>query len=109
MTQLIKQILKDNGFDFISPCDIEGLAGDDLQERLQELVNEQEIIYYSRAIDYLKENDASLKESLEIAGEFGFPLDKLSSEVLATLLYQKNLSERIPYIISEIESEVAND
>tara|TARA_R110000764_G_scaffold29829_1_gene69696 strand:+ start:111 stop:539 length:429 start_codon:yes stop_codon:yes gene_type:complete len=45
----------------------------------------EEIIYYSSAIRYLKENDPSLTESLEIATEYGYEAKNLNSEVLATL------------------------
>ena len=44
-----------------------------------------DIIYYSKAIEYLKENDSSLCESLEIAAECGFTLENLNSEALASL------------------------
>ena len=44
-----------------------------------------EIIYYSKAIEYLQENDASLCESIEIATEYGFTLDNINSETLASL------------------------
>ena len=36
-----------------------------------------EVIYYATAIEYLKENDNSLRESLELAHELGFELKKL--------------------------------
>lgn len=49
-----------------------------------------EIIYYSNAIAYLKENDPSLNESLEIALEYGYELKNLNSEVLASLLASRN-------------------
>ncbi len=55
---------------------------DDLQEN--GYFNE-EIIYYSTAIRYLKENDPSLTESLEIATEYGYEAKNLNSEVLASL------------------------
>ena len=55
---------------------------DDLQEN--GYFNE-EVIYYSSAIRYLKENDPSLTESLEIATEYGYEAKNLNSEVLATL------------------------
>ena len=45
----------------------------------------EEIIYYSTAIRYLKENDPSLCESLEIATEYGYEAKNLNSELLATL------------------------
>ena len=45
----------------------------------------EEIIYYSTAIRYLKENDPSLCESLEIATEYGYEAKNLNSELLASL------------------------
>ena len=44
-----------------------------------------EIIYYYKAIEYLKENDFSLCESLEIANEYGYTLENINSELLASL------------------------
>tara|TARA_R110000851_G_scaffold30410_1_gene82954 strand:+ start:718 stop:1146 length:429 start_codon:yes stop_codon:yes gene_type:complete len=45
----------------------------------------EEVIYYSSAIRYLKDNDPSLCESLEIATEYGYEAKNLNSELLATL------------------------
>jgi hypothetical protein len=45
-----------------------------------------EIIYYSEAIQYLKENDPSLKDSIEIAIDFGYNIKDINSELLASLL-----------------------
>tara|TARA_R110000796_G_scaffold91302_1_gene195385 strand:- start:158 stop:586 length:429 start_codon:yes stop_codon:yes gene_type:complete len=45
----------------------------------------EEVIYYSSAIRYLKDNDPSLCESLEIATEYGYTTENLNSELLATL------------------------
>tara|TARA_B110000046_G_scaffold62766_1_gene70253 strand:- start:1054 stop:1476 length:423 start_codon:yes stop_codon:yes gene_type:complete len=45
----------------------------------------EEVIYYSTAIRYLKDNDPSLTESLEIATEYGYEAKNLNSELLATL------------------------
>jgi hypothetical protein len=45
-----------------------------------------EIIYYYNAIEYLKDNDNSLRESLEIAQEFGYEAKDINSELLASLL-----------------------
>jgi hypothetical protein len=44
-----------------------------------------DIIYYSKAIKYLSENDASLSESIEIAVDLGYSLENLNSETLASL------------------------
>ena len=65
------------------------------QDQAVEFCQEQEIIYYSRAINYLAENDSSLVDSLALAHEFGFSLDKLNSETLATIHYQHNLMNTI--------------
>jgi hypothetical protein len=71
-----------------------------------------EIIYYASAINYLKENDPSLRESLQIASEYGFSLDKLNSETLASLLASQNareefyeLQDDINDFFSELETE----
>ena len=57
---------------------------------------EQEIIYYSKAMNYLIENDASLKDSLAIATEYGIDdPSKLNSEYLATIHYQDALINSI--------------
>jgi hypothetical protein len=45
-----------------------------------------EIIYYSAALDYLRENDPSLRQSLELAGDMGYEPKNLSSEILASIL-----------------------
>ena len=56
-----------------------------------EFCNQEEIIYYYKAIKYLSENDASLNESLELAFDMGFSLENLNSETLATIHYQNYL------------------
>jgi hypothetical protein len=62
-----------------------------------------EIIYYSRAIEYLKENDSSLRESLSIAAELGYEVSNLNSEVLASLLASQNARSEF----EELESEIS--
>jgi hypothetical protein len=60
-----------------------------------EYCHQEEIIYYYRATEYLLENDSSLRESLDLASDMGCTLENLNSEVLATLLYQRDLLESI--------------
>ncbi|HEY6143693.1 MAG TPA: hypothetical protein VIV55_09815 [Flavobacterium sp.] len=60
-----------------------------------------EIIYYSNAIEYLKNNDASLQASLSLASEYGYTLDNLSSETLASILATNNARNEF----SELEYE----
>lgn len=81
---------------------------DELNEKVIEYINSREIIYYSKAMTYLSENDASLSESLEIAHEYGYTTENLNSELLATLLYQHNLSTEW-YEISEQIETILND
>jgi len=71
-----------------------------------------EIVYYVSAINYLKENDPSLRESLGIANDFGFELKNLSSEVLASLLASETarndfseLKEEIDQFFDELEED----
>ena len=75
---------------------------DDFREYIVDSILNFEIIYYSKAIEYLKENDNSLTRSLEIADEQGFEVSKLNSEILATLLYQDKLYNEL----WEIEEEI---
>ena len=64
---------------------------------------DQEVIYYATAIKYLKENDPSLSESMEIANEYGFTLKNINSEVLASLLKTQNVTQEFSELDTEIE------
>lgn len=80
---------------------------DELREALQELINNENIIYYSNAIEYLRENDPSLKESLELAHNMGYEAKSLDSELLATILYQDALNSELAELdLSECFEEV---
>lgn len=61
---------------------------DDLENKITCSSNpfDEEIIYYSRALDYLRENDPSLRESLELAAGMGYSAGALNSELLASIL-----------------------
>lgn len=78
---------------------------DELSDEVDEQTNgfNVEIIYYARAMEYLTDNDPSLQDSLEIAKDMGFEVDKLNSELLASLLASQN--EREAY--EEIKDELA--
>jgi len=67
----------------------------DTMDEAFDWINEQEVIYYSVAMNYLIENDCSLQESLEEADACGFETNMLNSEILATLLLRKMLNENI--------------
>lgn len=81
----------------------EGMTIDELEDAVQRYISEQEIIYYSNAIEYLSENDPSLMESMSIAEEFGYTPSQLNSELLATLLYQRELYDEWAGIRDEVE------
>tara|TARA_B110000285_G_scaffold213287_1_gene257488 strand:+ start:358 stop:744 length:387 start_codon:yes stop_codon:yes gene_type:complete len=53
-----------------------------------EYIYAEEIIYYNKAMEYLSEHDWSLRESLSLAHDFGFQIENLTSETLATIHYQ---------------------
>ena len=58
----------------------------EIQEELQEYgFFDVEIIYYSKAMQYLIKHDTSLRDSLELAAELGYQTENLNSELLASL------------------------
>jgi len=63
-----------------------------------------EIIYYSTAIEYLKENDNSLCVSLELALDMGYELKNLNSEILASLLASQDTRNDWSELENELES-----
>ena len=79
--------LGDDALDYLSCSDELGdYDSNQLYDELQDngFFN-VEIIYYSKAMEYLIENDASLYESIELATEYGYTLDNINSELLASL------------------------
>jgi len=62
-----------------------------------------DIIYYSKAIKYLSEHDASLMNSIEIAIDMGFDLENINSETLASLLASQKAREDFWDIKDEID------
>ena len=68
-----------------------------------------DIIYYDKAINYLSENDASLKESLDIALQYGYDLKNLNSEILASLHATECLNSEFNSLRNEIDNILNND
>ena len=62
-----------------------------------------DIIYYSKAIKYLAENDASLSESIELAVDMGYELENVNSELLASLHASQKAREDFHDITDEID------
>mgnify|MGYP001560813883 CR=1 FL=1 len=76
---------------------------DDLFEIIQDEGGfEIDIIYYSRAMKYLLENDISLSESIEIAVDMGYELDNINSETLASLHASQKVRDDFYSITDEI-------
>lgn len=76
-------------------------------EELEEMLEENdrfniEIIYYYNAMEYLSENDPSLRESLELAHDQGCDLKNLNSEVLASILATENARTEFYNVIPDI-------
>ena len=64
----------------------EDTTATDLRDKLEDgNAFDIEIIYFGRAMEYLSENDNSLKESLSLAADMGYSPEDLSSEILASI------------------------
>ena len=101
------KFLSDNlDFNYLLNAEFKNI--DNFNESINDMINEQEIIYYSNAMDFLNEHDTSLRESLEIADDFGYTPKNLSSEILATLLLQSFLHAETYKLITEIENNILN-
>lgn len=77
----IFNIIEEN-FENLETCNLE-----DFKQSIIDLFD-YEIIYYSNAMEYLKDNDNSLEKSLELAKNAGYSIENLNSETLASLLNQ---------------------
>tara|TARA_R110001592_G_scaffold64597_1_gene198397 strand:- start:81 stop:470 length:390 start_codon:yes stop_codon:yes gene_type:complete len=91
--------------DYLDDDEIQDI--NDAEELYEELIDSDafniEIIYYSRAMDYLSENDFSLSESIEIAVELGYGLEDINSELLATLHASEKAKEDFWLIKNDID------
>ena len=67
----------------------------DTYDEAEQFCLESDILYYNRAMEYLSENDWTLKESLQLAHDLGYSLENLNSETLATIHYQDALINSI--------------
>lgn len=89
--------------------DIDNIDLENPFDSIEEMISDNngfnvEIIYYSNAIEYLKNNDPSLNESLEIASEYGYEVGKLNSEILASLLASQNARNDFADLRDDIEN-----
>ena len=108
LSNLTLDWLDDDAADYLSKDILNNLADYDSSEIYEELREQNyfdvEIIYYSKAMEYLKENDFSLTESLEIAAEYGYNTENLNSEVLASLhASRKKENDYFEYVAPELD------
>lgn len=112
----LKEVSPENVY-ILDYVDVENIDLENAFDSIEEMISDNngfdvEIIYYSNAIEYLQENDPSLRDSLEIASEYGYDADKLNSEILASLLASQNsrndfseLRDQIEEFFSELQEE----
>lgn len=109
INQFFEELEKQNGLDFtFSNIDVEEIDLNNPFDSIQELLQENgdfdiEIMYYTEAIEYLRKNDPSLRNSLEIAATMGFSVKNLTSEKLASLLASEEAKEEFSNLKNEIE------
>ena len=94
----------DTEIDILNCVDTENVNSySDIYDQIEENQGfDVEIIYYSRAMEYLMENDNSLQESMELASQMGYEAKNINSELLASLLASQNAREEF----SELENEI---
>ena len=109
LNELSSKYLGDNATEFLNVTMQEDLNSyNDSSELFQDLQENgyfnEEIIYYYKAMDYLRENDCSLSESLEIATELGYTTENLNSELLASLpTSRKKEDDFFEYVAPELD------
>lgn len=91
---LIK-IEENTNIEIINNIELNDIDFDDAFDSIYQAIEENngfdiDIIYYSNAIKYLKENDPSLRESMEIAEQYGYEIKNINSELLASLHASQN-------------------
>ena len=102
--KFFREEIKMNEIDIMYHIDVEEVNSfDDVYEAIEnDRGFEVEVIYYTTAMEYLMERDPSLRESLEIAEEYGYTPSNITSEVLASLLASKECREEFMSYEDEI-------
>lgn len=101
INEQLKELFKDTSFENYQYEDFS--TADELIEAIQEEITQDEVIYYSNAMEYLIENDNSLMKSCQLASDMGCETHNLNSEMLATILKQHNLNQELYKLQDEIE------
>lgn len=108
--KFLSDIGKDLEFDLAYNVNIDELDlsdPDNIFDSIRDMLDDAgafnvEIIYYSRAMEYLQKYDNSLRTSLELAGDMGYKPEDLSSEILASLLASQNSREEFADLETQI-------
>lgn len=79
------------------------LSYDEFIDGVVEKIKKMNVIYHKSAIEFLKDNDPNLIESLEKAEELGYTPKQLNSELLANLLLQDIMMNKLDEVKDEIE------
>ena len=107
----------DTDIDVLNYVNIQDIDTSDAFNSIYEMIENNrgfdiDVIYYGDAIQYLKEYDPSLKDSINIALEYGYTLENINSEILASLLASQNgiegfndLQNEINTFFEELEEE----
>lgn len=95
--------------DVLNYIDIDNINFNNAFDSIHEMIENNngfdiEVIYYYNAINYLKENDPSLNESLSLAHDMGFTVDSLNSEILASLLKTENVRNEFYELKNDINN-----
>lgn len=102
-----------NIWDYLDAYDFDNLDFSNAFEEILDILDEKnafdiQIIYYSEAMKYLSLQDTSLVNSLEIANEYGYKLEDINSELLASLLASQITREAFFCCRYEIETFFEN-
>ena len=121
--EIIKKLDKRNILEYLDVADYVGVKiinslrnVDDVLEYIDSIIQgkhvltyETKIIYHDDAMDILKKYDASLKEVLFLANDFGYHVEEIDSPILASLLMydraQKQFNEYKKKLRKELEHE----
>ena len=103
------EIENDTKIEILSNIELNDIDLENPFDSIYEAINDNngfdiEIIYYSNAMEYLTRNDNSLRESIEIALDFGYELKNINSELLASLLASQNSREQFYNYENEINN-----
>ena len=103
--EFFEELSKQLDFDIEDYVEIKDI--EDYDQLYEDLLHsgafDQEVIYYSNAIEYLRDNDNSLQYSMELASDYGYETKDINSELLASLLKSQICREEFAELQSEIE------